>query len=261
MEALGRLVNVIPIAAGRGISLKNATGITFVTTGNDTFTVTTSDSFGGTYNNTGLATLVGVVNVYKSSATNGSAAWVKDNTLIATNTIVSGGAIATCFTINAASLPDGRSYVRVSVGGKLDPGAGTAVEVEGRIQKKLLHHALGRMVALDLGHVKLVLTEGHAMAVKPEFYGDIGLSPWRADIVVVKNFFPFRIFFAPMARKVIYVRTEGVTDLDAAFRLKFDGPVWPRDAVHEWRSTDARRRAPSAEDREEPTARPPEVAR
>ncbi len=142
--------------------------------------------------------------------------------------------------------PEG-ARVRVSVGGKLHPSGGTALEVLGRIQQKLVHHALGRMVALDLGHVKLVLTEGHAMAVKPEFYGDIGLSPWRADIVVVKNFFPFRIYFAPMARKVIYVRTEGVTDLDAAFRLKFDGPMWPRDAVREWRSTDARRRAPVAE--------------
>jgi len=137
--------------------------------------------------------------------------------------------------------PEGRE-VRVSVGGKLDPSLGRALEVEGHIAKKIVHHALGRMVSLDLGHVKLVLTEGHAMAVKPDFYGDIGLSPWRADIVVVKNFFPFRIYFAPMARKVIYVRTEGATDLDAAFRLPFDGPVWPRDPIHEWRSTDARRR-------------------
>lgn len=117
MEALGRVLNVIPIAAGRGISLVDAAAITFVTTGNDTFTLTTSDAFAGTYNAGSLSTLVGLVNVYKSSATNGTAAWVKDNSLISTNTIVSGGAIATCFTVMGEWFPDGRSYIKLSVGG------------------------------------------------------------------------------------------------------------------------------------------------
>lgn len=117
MEGLGRVFNVIPIAAGRAISLVDAAAVTFVTTGNDTFTFTSSDTFGGTYNAGSLSTLVGLVNVYKSSATNGSAAWVKDNSLISTNTIVSGGAIATAFTIMGEWLPDGRSYVKLSVAG------------------------------------------------------------------------------------------------------------------------------------------------
>ncbi|MET0426669.1 MAG: hypothetical protein ABW046_22570 [Actinoplanes sp.] len=116
MEALGRLINVVPIAAGRGISLKGASAITFVTTASDTFTLTTATTFAGSYT-AGIATLVGVTNVYTSSATNGSAVWAKNNALISTNTIVSGGAITTCFTINAASLPDGASYVKLSVGG------------------------------------------------------------------------------------------------------------------------------------------------
>lgn len=117
MQGLGRVFNVIPIAAGRGISMVDAPAITFVTTGNDTFTLTCSDTFGGTYNNTGITTLAGLVNVYKSSATNGSAAWVKDNSLISANTIVSGGAIATAFTIGDTVIPDGKSYVKLSVGG------------------------------------------------------------------------------------------------------------------------------------------------
>jgi microcystin degradation protein MlrC len=80
------------------------------------------------------------------------------------------------------------------------------------------------------------------MAVKPAFYTDVGLDPWKADICVVKNFFPFRLFFAKVARKTLYVETEGATDLDAAFALELDGPIWPRDPVHEWRSRDALRR-------------------
>lgn len=134
------------------------------------------------------------------------------------------------------------ALVRTSAGAKLDPQSSAPIEIEGRVLRKLQHPSLGRMVALDLGHVKLVVTEGHALAVKPAFYADMGLDPWKADIIVVKNFFPFRIYFAPIARKVFYVRTHGPTDLDAAFQLQLDGPVWPRDAIHEWRSTDARRR-------------------
>lgn len=116
MEGLGRVFNVIPIAAGRGIALQGAAAITFVTTASDTFTLTTAATFAGSYT-AGIATLVGKINVYKSAATNGSAVWALDNTLISTNTIVSGGAITTCFTIGAPMLPDLGKYVKLSVGG------------------------------------------------------------------------------------------------------------------------------------------------
>jgi hypothetical protein len=81
------------------------------------------------------------------------------------------------------------------------------------------------------------------MAVKPLYYKEAGLDPWKADVVMVKNFFPFLLFFAPLMRDVIFVRTAGVTDLDAAFVLDFAGPVHPRDRVEEWEGTDRRRRA------------------
>ena len=47
-------------------------------------------------------------------------------------------------------------------------------------------------------------------------------------------------------RDVIFVKTDGVTDFDAAFTLTFSDPVSPRDPVIDWRDTDARRRALSA---------------
>ena len=34
---------------------------------------------------------------------------------------------------------------------------------------------------------------------------------------MVKNFFPFLMFFLPYNRKTIFVRTHGTTDFDAAF--------------------------------------------
>ncbi len=141
----------------------------------------------------------------------------------------------------AWAAPEG-ARVTLSVGGKLDPARGVALEVEGKLLKKVVHEAMGKMVVLDLGPVKLVVTEGQALAAMPAFYEDVGLDPWKADVVVVKNFFPFLVFFAKYMRKAIYVRTGGTTDFDAALELPFDGPVWPRDRVLEWRTADARRR-------------------
>jgi microcystin degradation protein MlrC len=132
--------------------------------------------------------------------------------------------------------------VTVTVGGKLDPARGSGLTVTGTLARAQRMAGMGRMIVLDLGAVKLVLTELAAFAVKPAFYADVGLPILAADVVVVKNFFPFRLFFLPYARKTIYVRTSGVTDLDAAFVLDFDGPVSPRDRVSEWRTTDGRRR-------------------
>jgi len=137
--------------------------------------------------------------------------------------------------------PEGHE-VTVRVGGKLHPELNTPLEVSGRVLRSRTAGGLGRTVALDLGHVKLVVTEGPSMAMKPAFYGDLGLDPWRADMVVVKSMFPFRLYFLGHNRKTIYARTKGVTDFDAMHQVDFNDPVHPRDPVELWRPTDRRRR-------------------
>ena len=84
------------------------------------------------------------------------------------------------------------------------------------------------------------------MVVRPSFYREVGLDPWRADIAVVKNFFPFLLYFLAYRRKTIFVRTAGPTDFDAAFQLPFDGPMYPRDAIDDWRARDRARRGLAA---------------
>lgn len=143
------------------------------------------------------------------------------------------------------SVPVGRE-VEISVGGKLDPARGEALIVKGRVQNKTHLPGFERMVVLAAGDVRLVLMEGPAITIKPSFFQGVGLDPWKADIVVVKNFFPFLLFFAPMNRKTIFVKTHGVTDFDAARQLTFDGPVHPFGAVSDWRAADARRRGLSS---------------
>ncbi|MFO0590203.1 MAG: M81 family metallopeptidase [Polyangiaceae bacterium] len=138
-------------------------------------------------------------------------------------------------------VPEGRE-IEVSVGGKLDPSRGRSLVVKGRVVTKRHLPGFERMVVLAVGDVRLVLMEGPAITIKPSFFRDVGLDPWKADIIVVKNFFPFLLFFAPMNRKTIFVRTSGVTDFDAARELSFDGPVHPFQRVEDWRAADARRR-------------------
>lgn len=134
----------------------------------------------------------------------------------------------------------------VEVGGKLDPARTKPLAIRARVKSLHPSGPFGRVAVLAVQRsfivVFIVVTEGAPMVMMPAFYTDVGLRIWDADVVVVKNFFPFRMFFLPYARKTIYVKTGGITDLDAAFALPFAGPVHPRDRVDEWRTTDARRR-------------------
>lgn len=74
IEGLGRQYDTIPIAAGVGINMDNCSGITFVCTGNDTFTVTTATTFAGTY---GGSTWQPITHYYTNTSTNGTAHWVR----------------------------------------------------------------------------------------------------------------------------------------------------------------------------------------
>lgn len=132
--------------------------------------------------------------------------------------------------------------VTATVGGGLDPSSSPPLPLAGTVVSKHDRPGFGRTLVLAVEHLRLVVTEGPAMVMRPSFYTDVGLSIWKADIVVVKNFFPFLLFFLPYSRKTIFVRTRGVTDFDAAFRLRFDGPMYPRDPVDDWRARDRSRR-------------------
>lgn len=151
-----------------------------------------------------------------------------------------------------AQAPLGRE-TPVRVGGGLDPSRSEPIVTDAVLVSRRVDPGFGTRLLLDLdppghvararaGKVRLVVTEGPALVMRPSFYEEMGLRMRDADVVVVKSFFPFRLFFLPIARKTIYVRTRGLTDLDAAFALSFDGPIHPRDRVDEWRATDRRRR-------------------
>lgn len=119
MEGLGRVVNVIPIAACAGMKMRGASSITFVCTGNDTFTLTVASSFGGTYSAPPTTSLGGgmIHNYYTATATNGTAAWT--DTKLAYGSYVNAVTIASgtvAFTIFTSQFTDPACYVKCSVG-------------------------------------------------------------------------------------------------------------------------------------------------
>jgi hypothetical protein len=107
-EALGRTVNVVPIAASRGLSLQGAGGLTFVCTGNDTFTITVASTFGGSYATPGSI----ITKKYTNTATNGTAAWVEATQSASNAVTISSGTVA--FYVGEDQLPDGKTYVKVT---------------------------------------------------------------------------------------------------------------------------------------------------
>lgn len=107
MEALGRLLNVVPIADGVAVSLKGASAVTFICTAADTFTITSASSFGGSYTDPGDI----IDHYYQAAATNGTAVWAKE-TQAAGNAVVQAGAYTTAITVDAKSLPDGATHVK-----------------------------------------------------------------------------------------------------------------------------------------------------
>ena len=87
--------------------------------------------------------------------------------------------------------------VALSIGGSLDPESSPPLPVRGAVVSKHERHGFGRTVVLAVEHLRIVITEGPSMVMRPSFYTDVGLDPFKADIVMVKNFFPFLMFFLP----------------------------------------------------------------
>jgi hypothetical protein len=113
MEGLGRLVDVIPIAAGAGFKFRGASACTFVCTGNDTFTLTVASTFGGSYASPG-----NVINhFYQRADTNGTHAWTKQTQSASNAVVQSNAGYTTVFEVLTSMIADPSAYLKVSVGG------------------------------------------------------------------------------------------------------------------------------------------------
>jgi len=126
--------------------------------------------------------------------------------------------------------------VKLTVGGKLETEYNQPLDIEGEIIKKSKDKR-GKLVLLRHKGIHLLLMEVSAMAWRPDIWTDIGLSPWKADIIVVKSLYHFRWYYLLLNRKTVFVITAGTTDFDV-FNLKYKNvprPIFPFDDIDSWR--------------------------
>lgn len=108
MEGLGRVFNIVPIAAGTLISMKDCAGITFVCTGDDTFTLNSAATYNGS-----TSTLATITNYYTNTSTAGAAEWVAASQAAADNVAIASGSAS--FYVDGSDLPAAAEYVEVTV--------------------------------------------------------------------------------------------------------------------------------------------------
>jgi hypothetical protein len=119
MEALGRVMNVAATVGGASaanaaaIALRDTTGITFVCYGADTYTLTVSSTFAGSYASPGTI----INHYYKNTAANGTTSWTRVSQSAADNVVLSGaGAVAVIEVLNTM-LADPNAYIKCTVTG------------------------------------------------------------------------------------------------------------------------------------------------
>jgi microcystin degradation protein MlrC len=126
--------------------------------------------------------------------------------------------------------------VKLMVGGKLDRVYNKPLDYEGTIIFKK-ETSFGKTVIVKHGGIHLVIAELPIASDQTSHFTDLGLSLWKADIVVVKNLFPFRYRYLLYNRKTVNVGTPGISNIDV-FALRYRNiprPIYPLDRIDSWR--------------------------
>jgi microcystin degradation protein MlrC len=92
---------------------------------------------------------------------------------------------------------------------------------------------LGDCAAVRIGGVEVVLISNRQQALGLELFTNLGIDPRTKKLVVVKSTNHFMAAFGPIAKKVIYVETDGPLSRD--YRkvpyTRIHRPIWPIDDV------------------------------
>ena len=127
------------------------------------------------------------------------------------------------------------------------PGLAAQPEVElSAVIETRMEADFGKTLVLRHGELRIAITEKSPGPVHPKFWRQLGLSPWKADAIVQKFFFHYRLFYAASLRKNIPITSQGPSSLERMRERKFDHPTYPHDDVLEWRSFDAAQRPSNA---------------
>ena len=126
--------------------------------------------------------------------------------------------------------------VSLKVGGKIDTVYNKPIPFSGKIIWKEVT-PFGKTLIIKHEGIHLVLSELPMASRYPSDFRDLGLSLWKADIVVVKNLFPFRYRYLLYNRKTFNIKTPGLSNIDP-FGLNYKHiprPIYPLDTIDTWR--------------------------
>jgi microcystin degradation protein MlrC len=124
--------------------------------------------------------------------------------------------------------------VDLLVGGKIDTVYNKTITYSGIVSFKQ-ETSFGKTVIVKNEGIHLILSELPIAARYPSEYKDLGLNLMKADIIVVKNLFPFRYRFVLYNRKTINVMTPGLSNIDPE-QLNYQHiprPLYPLDDISE----------------------------
>lgn len=107
MRALGRVLDIVPIASGKYISMKNASGITFVCTGADTFNVSEAKTVSGTPQDVGAV----ITQYYQQAGTDGTHGWTTVTQTAADEVVQANAGYTTVIEIFGDMMDDGYAYI------------------------------------------------------------------------------------------------------------------------------------------------------
>lgn len=90
---------------------------------------------------------------------------------------------------------------------------------------------LGDCAAIRVGGVEVVLISNRTQALGLELFRNLGIEPTQRKLIVVKSTNHFMAAFGPIARKVIYVDSDGPLSRDYRHipYTKVRRPIWPLD--------------------------------
>lgn len=125
-------------------------------------------------------------------------------------------------------------------GGKIGPTSGQPVDAKVKVVglKRDCHQSfgptqvpLGDCAAIRIGGVEVVLITNRTQALGLELFENVGIDPRTRKMVVVKSTNHFMAAFGPIAKKVIYIDSDGPLSRD--YRkipfTRINRPIWPLD--------------------------------
>ncbi len=100
----------------------------------------------------------------------------------------------------------------------------------------------GRTALLQSDGLSVAVTDRSPLTLHPAFWRDLGCPPRRADAIVQKSLFHYRMFYALVSPRHLPVDTAGASSLEHVRGLRFTGPTYPMEDPAHWLAGDHRLR-------------------